>query len=183
MAHGCRRMEGGSSGAIPEVLVQGEGSPLPLSSRDFRTASMVANAEFCAPDALLNQAWNDIMHCAIAAEGAAPIAAMVASPAAALPAFSLPAGLARVQSSGNEPRTFKFLVVRTRNPTRTGIAQNPGPSVERDALRMLAHAPQRVVENASPERLQPRGHACGTQATRLKSLPITGQGKKGREGS
>jgi hypothetical protein len=141
MAHGCRRMEVGSSEAIPEVLVQGEGSPIPLPSRDFRTASMVANAGFYASDALLNHAWNDIMNCALAAEGTAPIAARVASPAAALPAFRLPAWLARVQSSGNEPRTFKFLVVRNSHHTRTGIAQNSGPSVERDALHMLAHAP------------------------------------------
>jgi hypothetical protein len=183
MAHVCRRREVDSRGAIPAVLVHGEGSPIPLPSMYFRTASMVAHAAFCAPDDLLNHAWNDMMNCALAAGELLPLLRVVLAQPLPFPPCRLPAWLARVQSSGNEPRTSQFLFVRARNHATTGIATNPGPSVERAALHMLAHAPQRVGENASTERLQPRGHACGTQETRLKSLPAIGQGQKGLEGS
>lgn len=89
MAHVCRRVELGRSGSIPETMVKWEGSPIPIPYMYFRTSSMVAYAEFCAPDDLLNNAWNDVVSCAIAAGGAAGIAAIVAGPAAALPAFEL----------------------------------------------------------------------------------------------
>jgi hypothetical protein len=87
MAHVCRRVEIGRSGSIPEVKVEWEGSPIPVPYMYFRTSSMFAYAEFCAPDDLLNSVWTDIMNCAMAAGVAAGIAAVVASPAAALPMF------------------------------------------------------------------------------------------------
>ena len=48
---------------------------------------MVVDAEFCAPDDLLDSAWNDIVNCAIAAGVSAGIAALVATPGAATPTF------------------------------------------------------------------------------------------------
>jgi hypothetical protein len=87
MAHVCRQIELGRSGSIPEVMVKWEGHPIPIPYAYFRTSSMVAYAEICAPDDLLNTSWNDIVNCALAAAGVAVIASIVASPAAALPAF------------------------------------------------------------------------------------------------
>jgi len=71
----------------------------------FRTSSMVAYAEFCAPDDLLNSAWNDIVSCAMAAGAAAGIAAIVAGPAAALAAFEVafkPCVIAKLGGRANE---------------------------------------------------------------------------------
>jgi len=105
MAHVCRRVELGRSGSIPETMVKWEGSPIPIPYMYFRTSSMVAYAEFCAPDDLLNSAWNDIVSCAMAAGAAAGIAAIVAGPAAALAAFEVafkPCVIAKLGGRANE---------------------------------------------------------------------------------
>lgn len=105
MAHVCRRLELGRSGSIPETMVKWEGSPIPIPYMYFRTSSMVAFAEFCAPEDLLNTAWNDIVGCAMAAGGMAGIAAIVAGPAAALSAFELtfkPCAMAKLGERANE---------------------------------------------------------------------------------
>jgi hypothetical protein len=70
MAYVCRKIELGRSGSIPEVMVKWEGFPTPIPCTYFRTSSMVAYAEICAPDDLLNKAWNDIFICALTAAGA-----------------------------------------------------------------------------------------------------------------
>jgi hypothetical protein len=54
---------------------------------EYRTSSMVVDAEFCAPDNLLDSAWNDIVNCAIMAGVSAGIASLVATPAAATGVF------------------------------------------------------------------------------------------------
>ena len=48
---------------------------------------MSVDVEICGPDDILNHAWNDIVDCAKHAAMSATIAAIVASPSAAMPAF------------------------------------------------------------------------------------------------
>src|ERR1035437_3229143 len=83
MAYVCNELEIGSSGNIPETMVQWEGSPIPVPYMYFRNSSMHVTAHFCGPDDLMNQVWNDIVNCAVAAG----LAAIVSSPAGAMPAF------------------------------------------------------------------------------------------------
>lgn len=87
MGSTCRQIELGRSGSIPEVMVKWEGSPIPLPVTYYRTSSMVAYAEVCGPDDIITNSWNDIVGCALAAAGVATVAAIIAGPEAALPAF------------------------------------------------------------------------------------------------
>jgi hypothetical protein len=85
MAYVCRKIELGRSGSIPEVMVKWEGFPTPIPCTYFRTSSIVAYAEICAPDDLLNKAWNNVVIRALTAAGA--VATILAGPEAALPTF------------------------------------------------------------------------------------------------
>ena len=87
MANVCRKVELGRHGSIPELKIKWEGSPIPTPKAFCRTSSLVVYAEFCAPDDLLDNAWNDIVNCAILAGVVAGIATIAASPAVALAAF------------------------------------------------------------------------------------------------
>ncbi len=84
MAEVCKSLEIGRHGNIPEFRVKWEGIKSKLQTR---RSSMIIEAQFCGPEDLLNNAWNDVVQCAMSAAGAATIAAIAASPAAALPAF------------------------------------------------------------------------------------------------
>lgn len=82
-----------------------EGSPIPVPYTYFRTSSMTAFAEFCAPGDLLNSVWNDVVSCALTAGATAGIAAIVAGPEAATAAFELtfrPCIVAKVGARANE---------------------------------------------------------------------------------
>ena len=83
----CRQIELGRSGSIPEVEIKWEGKPIPKPIEYHRTASMVAFAEVCGPDDILNNAWHDIVTCALAAAGAAGVATIVAGPSGAYAVF------------------------------------------------------------------------------------------------
>ncbi len=87
MSHVCRRIELGRVGSITETMIKWEGSPIPVPYMYFRTSSIRVYADICAPDDLLNSFWNDIVSCAGVAAGVATLAAIVAGPEAALPAF------------------------------------------------------------------------------------------------
>src|SRR5260370_39269544 len=82
-----RQVELGRSGSVPEVMVKWEGHPVPAPIVYHRTSSMVAYADINGPDDLLNDAWRDIVGCALSAAGAATLAAIIAGPVGALPAF------------------------------------------------------------------------------------------------
>jgi hypothetical protein len=93
MADICRRVEVGRHGSIPETKVEWEIQDVGLGIRTkvpvlyCRTSSLYVYAEICAPEEILDQFWDDITNCALVAAGVATIAVIVASPAAALPAF------------------------------------------------------------------------------------------------
>ncbi len=84
MTDSCRKVELGRHGSIPEIKVTWNGI---VPTTHCRTSSLVVYAEFCAPNDLLDSAWNDIVSCAIGAGVGAGIAALVATPASALPTF------------------------------------------------------------------------------------------------
>lgn len=86
MAVVCNRTDIGAVDGVPEFKVEWEGSPIPLPVLYTRKSRIVAYAEICAPDDLVNQVWNDIVQCAAGA-AATSVAAIIASPVAALPAF------------------------------------------------------------------------------------------------
>jgi hypothetical protein len=83
----CRRVELGRHGRVPETMVKWEGHPIPTPYMYFRTSSMVAYAEVCAPDNLGDEAWSEVLKCAGSAGIAAGIATIIAGPASALPVF------------------------------------------------------------------------------------------------
>jgi hypothetical protein len=83
----CRRTELGRVDGVPEFKVEWEGSPIPYPVLYTRKSRIVAYAEICAPQDLLGALWGDMAKCAAVAGGAGLLAAIIASPAAALPAF------------------------------------------------------------------------------------------------
>jgi hypothetical protein len=83
----CTRVELGRHGSVPELKVVWEGRPIPRPITYTRTSSLVAYAELCGPDVTMNEAWHQIVSCALAGAAAAGIAAIVASPPTALGAF------------------------------------------------------------------------------------------------
>ena len=80
----CKRVEVGSHGNIPEFRTKWQGIKSRLQTR--RSAISV-DVEICGPEDVLNDAWDDLVACAKAAAISATIAAIVASPPVALPAF------------------------------------------------------------------------------------------------
>lgn len=90
MATACRRVSLGTAGHIREQKVEWTndgpfGTPSPtLRCRDGWNE---AYAEFCAEEVTLNEVWNDVEQCAVVGAAAAGVAAIFASPSAALPAF------------------------------------------------------------------------------------------------
>jgi hypothetical protein len=88
-ARECRRVQLARLDGIPETKIEWEGSLIKYPVLYTRTSELVAYAEFCAPSDLLGQFWGDIVGCAGGAATASIIAAIFASPAAALPAFKV----------------------------------------------------------------------------------------------
>ena len=84
MPNVCRQIELGRSGSVPEVMIKWEGI-VPVEYH--RTTSMVAYAELCGPEDVINGFWHDIVNCAIAAAAAAGLTIIIAGPSAAVPAF------------------------------------------------------------------------------------------------
>ena len=78
----CRKIELGRHGSIPEVKV--EWTPPAIY---YRTSSLVVNAEICAPEELLDQAWAAVQECTLTALGVATLAGLATGPAAAIPLF------------------------------------------------------------------------------------------------
>lgn len=88
MASVCKKQELGSLPfGVPEFKVEWEGHPIPHPVTYTRQSKVTAYAEFCGPDNIINNSWNDIRTCAISAAGVAAVAAIIANPPAALPAF------------------------------------------------------------------------------------------------
>ncbi len=86
--HVCRKIEIGSIPVeLPEFRVEWEGRPIPTPKTYMRRSKMTALAEFCAPDNVLNESWDDIRTCAISAGGVAGVAAIISGPPGALPSF------------------------------------------------------------------------------------------------
>ena len=88
MADVCKRHELCSSPVgVPEVKVEWEGRPIKHPVTYTRTSNATVYAEFCGPEEIINDSWGDIRECAIGAAVTAGIAAYVATPDVALPAF------------------------------------------------------------------------------------------------
>lgn len=83
--HETRKVEIGHIDGVPEVKVEWEGGWIKHPVLYHRDSKVIAYAEFSAPG--INEIWGDITTCAAGAAAAAGIAAILASPAAALPAF------------------------------------------------------------------------------------------------
>lgn len=80
-----RKVEIGHINGVPEVKIEWEGGLIKYPVLYQRTSKLTAYAEFAAPG--LNEIWGDITTCATGAAVAATLVAIIASPAAALPAF------------------------------------------------------------------------------------------------
>ncbi|MCX5946880.1 MAG: hypothetical protein NTY67_01375 [Cyanobacteria bacterium] len=88
MAHLFRKQEVVSSPfGVPEFKAEWERSPIPHPVAYTRQTKIVAYAEFCGPEEIINVSWGDIRDYAIRAGGVAAVAAIIANPPAALPAF------------------------------------------------------------------------------------------------
>ena len=84
MSEICKRGEVGTHGNIPEFRTKWQGIRSRLQTR---RSAMSVDVEFCGPEDILDDAWDDLVECAKRAAISATIAAIVASPAAAMPAF------------------------------------------------------------------------------------------------
>jgi hypothetical protein len=80
-----RKVEVGHIDGVPETKVEWEGDIVQYPVLYTRTSKITAYAEFSAPN--IGDIWGDITSCAVAAAAVAGIAAIIASPAAALPVF------------------------------------------------------------------------------------------------
>ncbi|MER8546548.1 hypothetical protein [Mesorhizobium sp. M1169] len=80
-----RKVELAHIDGVPEFKVEWEGGFIKYPVLYTRTSKITAYAEFSAPD--LNSIWGDVTNCATGGAVAATLAAIFASPAAALPAF------------------------------------------------------------------------------------------------
>ena len=85
MANVCKKLELGSLPfGVPEFKVEWKGLRPVM---DTRQSKVTAFAEFCGPANVLNNSWKDIRTCAVSAAAVAALAAIIANPPAALPAF------------------------------------------------------------------------------------------------
>lgn len=80
-----RKVEVGHIDGVPETKIEWEGDFIKYPVLYTRTSKLTAYAEFAAPG--LDEIWGDITSCATGAAAAATLVAIIASPAAALPAF------------------------------------------------------------------------------------------------
>ena len=87
MSYVCRQIELGRSGSVPESMVKWEGTPIPAPFMYYRTSSIVAFAEFCAPSDILDSVWNEVVTCAMTAGKTVGIATIVKDPDASLGIF------------------------------------------------------------------------------------------------
>jgi len=88
MAHVCRKQElGRVPFGVPEFKVEWHGRPIPHPVTFTRTSHIIAYAEFCGPDNIINAFWGDIVTCSFAALGAVAVSQIVESPVGALPTF------------------------------------------------------------------------------------------------
>jgi hypothetical protein len=88
MAAVCRKQELGSLPfGVPEFKVKWEGHPIPHPVTYTRQSKVTASAELCGPDNIVNDSWDAVRTCAVSAAGVAAVAAIIADPPAALPAF------------------------------------------------------------------------------------------------
>lgn len=85
LVYETRKVEIGHINGVPEVKVEWEGGFIKYPVLYHRDSKLTAYAEFAAPD--LNSIWGDVTSCAANAAVAATLVAIIASPAAALPAF------------------------------------------------------------------------------------------------
>lgn len=85
MGEVCKSVEIGRHGNIPEFRTRFRG--LLDTYIETRRSAVIVEAQFCGPDDLLDNAWSDVVQCALGAAGVAGIATIVASPPSALPAF------------------------------------------------------------------------------------------------
>ena len=102
MASVCKKHPIGSMNGPRQSKVEWHGISPTLYCRDSR---YVAYAEFCGPDDILDALWGDVQNCAVAAAGAATLAAIFASPGAATAAFEVAFKgclAARIQDRVNE---------------------------------------------------------------------------------
>jgi len=104
MSNACRQIELGRSGYLPESMVKWEGSPIPAPYMYYRTSSMVAYAELCAPEDLFDTFWSEVVSCAIAAGATVGVSVIVADPEAARPQFEgvFRSGMAKIGERANE---------------------------------------------------------------------------------
>ncbi len=82
-----KRIELGRQSTGPEWKVEWHGDDRPEAALFIRKLSMVAYAEICGPEEIVNDYWAQITTAAIAAGVAAGIATIIATPTAALPVF------------------------------------------------------------------------------------------------
>lgn len=80
-----RKVEIGHINGVPEVKIEWEGKWIKYPVLYQRTSKLTAYAEFAAPS--LSDIWGDVTSCAAGAAVTATLVAIIASPAAALPAF------------------------------------------------------------------------------------------------
>lgn len=74
-------------GGVPEFKVEWKGHPIPKPVTYTRQSDVALFAEISGPDNVMNDGVNAIRECAVAALGTAAVAAIIADPAAAVPAF------------------------------------------------------------------------------------------------
>jgi hypothetical protein len=72
---------------VPEFKVKWEGHPIPHPVTYTRMSDVALFAEISGPDNIMNDGVNAVRECAVAALGTAAVAAIIADPAAAVPAF------------------------------------------------------------------------------------------------
>ena len=82
-----KRLELGRQATGPEWKVSWHGNDTPQPTLSLRKVSMVAYAEICGTEEIINSYWPQIINAAVAAGVAAGIATIIATPTAALPVF------------------------------------------------------------------------------------------------
>ena len=82
-----KRIELGRRGLNPEWKVEWNWATIPTPILYIRKLSVVAFAELCGPEEVLNSHWPKIANAAVTAGVAAGIATIIATPTAALPVF------------------------------------------------------------------------------------------------
>nr|WP_320010453.1 hypothetical protein [uncultured Desulfobulbus sp.] len=87
MSYACRQLELGRTGMVAESKVKWEGSPIPQPYVYYRTTSTVAYAELCAPGAVLDAHWSEIVSAALSAGKGVGVGKIAEEPYTALAAF------------------------------------------------------------------------------------------------